>query len=231
MPALMTRSERLRSDLVNLKLEWAGEWGEGLNDIFSSEDNDDDDEKDSTLQGVITHITDTAHKTPYVLLTYSWIMYMALFNGGRWIRNRLLEAGAEYWINKDKADSNTDPALIGPMFLSFWYFDGAEDGEDIKRAFRTKFVHATRKHLTEAECEIMVQEAQALFRLLLGLVYEIDGVVEQRRQRQQQQQPNTSVKQITSSHFRDETAPVFLPRGLGMAVVFISVILLAYTML
>lgn len=106
---------------------------------------------------------------------------MALFNGGRWIRDQLVNAGPEFWFREshnERADST-----IEATFLSFWSFDGDEDGEDIKRAFRAGFVEASRKHLTEAEREDVIHEAKALFQHCINIVSEVDVVVALERKR------------------------------------------------
>lgn len=111
---------------------------------------------------------------------------MALFNGGRWIRDQLLNAGPEFWF-RDGADIDKAESLISSNFLSFWFFDGNEDGEDIKRAFRAGFVEASRKHLTEAEREDAICEAKALFQHCIDIVSEVDVVVALERKRQDEE--------------------------------------------
>jgi hypothetical protein len=103
---------------------------------------------------------------------------MALFNGGRWIRDQLVNAGPQFWFETtDSSEKDKSDSLIGSSFLSFWSFDGHEDGEDIKRAFRAGFVEASRKHLTECEREDVIYEAKALFQHCINIVSEIDVVV------------------------------------------------------
>jgi heme oxygenase len=151
--------------MENLKREWGAE-------IVSVAQ---PAEHDAALRDAVAHITETAQKRPYVLLAYSWIMYMALFNGGRWIRDQLVNAGPEFWFRKPNVEKAA--SLIGPSFLSFWSFDGDDDGEDIKRAFRAEFVEASRKHLTEAEREDVIHEAKTLFQHCINIVSEVDVVV------------------------------------------------------
>ena len=164
IPAI-TRSQRLAADIANLQREW----GDGIVSVAQAS------EHRSALGDAVTHITETAQRKPYVLLAYSWIMYMALFNGGRWIRDQLVNAGPDFWfreLQNEKSDST-----IRTNFLSFWSFDGDEDGEDIKRAFRAGFVQASRKHLIKAERDDIIREAKALFQHCVNIVSEIDLVV------------------------------------------------------
>uniref|UniRef100_A0A093VGR6 Heme-binding protein HMX1 n=1 Tax=Talaromyces marneffei PM1 TaxID=1077442 RepID=A0A093VGR6_TALMA len=121
IPAI-TRSERLASDISSLEREWADNTPSAVQPA----------DHDAALRDAVAHITETAQRKPYALLAYSWIMYMALFNGGRWIRDQLVNAGPQFWLREEseKADS-----LISPSFLSFWSFDGDEDGEDINALF------------------------------------------------------------------------------------------------
>lgn len=177
LPAI-TRSARLTSDIASLQREW----GDEIASVAQPA------EHDAALGSAVAHISETAQRKPYVLLAYSWIMYMALFNGGRWIRDQLVNAGPEFWFCEGRIHEKRDPSLIRPAFLSFWSFDGKEDGEDIKRAFRAGFVEASRKHLTEAEREDVIQEAKALFQHCINIVSDIDVVVALERKRQDDEQ-------------------------------------------
>ncbi|KAF3400338.1 hypothetical protein DPV78_005578 [Talaromyces pinophilus] len=171
-PAI-TRSARLTSDISNLQREW----GDQIASVAQPA------EHDAALRDAVAHITETTQRKPYVLLAYSWIMYMALFNGGRWIRDQLVNAGPEFWFREDAGIEKADSTMES-TFLSFWSFDGDEDGEDIKRIFRAGFEEASRKHLTEAEREDVIHEAKALFQHCINIVSEVDVVVALERKRQ-----------------------------------------------
>lgn len=43
------------------------------------------------------HTARSIEKNPHVLVAYAWVFYMALFSGGRYLRQSLLEAGPEFW--------------------------------------------------------------------------------------------------------------------------------------
>ncbi|KAI9371583.1 heme-binding peroxidase [Aspergillus egyptiacus] len=88
---------------------------------------------------------------PHLLVAYIWVMYQALFNGGRFIRMQLLKAGPEFWGLSAKT---MDPTAF-PAPLSFWNVDR---DESIKTSFRSR-VNMADKLLTEAEREEIMQEA------------------------------------------------------------------------
>ncbi|OKL58195.1 hypothetical protein UA08_06653 [Talaromyces atroroseus] len=165
IPAI-ARSQRLESDLRNLKAEWGGD------DTFLPQGND------IAVRVAITHVLETIRAKPHTLLAYSWVMYLALFNGGRWIRQQLLDAGAQFWY-KDLSEvekQESAGASLAQSFLSFWHFDGDQDGEDFKLAYRAGYIEAS-KRLTKEECEDVICEAKTLFQHCLDMVSEIDVVV------------------------------------------------------
>ena len=98
-------------------------------------------------------------------------MYMALFNGGRWIRAQLLTARDSAW-RKGSDRLGTDSATG----LSFWHFPGNEDGEDLKNAFKLRLA-AVEGLLTLVERQDIVGEAQQIFQHLALLVGELDEMV------------------------------------------------------
>jgi hypothetical protein len=94
-------------------------------------------------------------------------MYLALFNGGRWIRRQLVSPGSNFW----KADA---------FPLSFWDFgDGSgEDEEDeaLKLRFKDSLLAASSL-LTEAEKEDVIEEAKRLFDMCSEMVLFLDEAV------------------------------------------------------
>ncbi|EXJ55744.1 hypothetical protein A1O7_08674 [Cladophialophora yegresii CBS 114405] len=97
---------------------------------------------------------------PHVLLAYAWTMYLALFNGGRWIRGQLVSAGIEFWL--------------GEAFpLSFWEFPDLVhanvEGEQLKDQFKIGFSGAA-SHLTDVERQDVVGETSRLFDLCSEMV-------------------------------------------------------------
>ena len=119
---------------------------------------------------------------PHTLLAYGWVMYMATFSGGRWVRQQLANAGEEFWLNDSSIldvgkESFQLLELPGFTFLSF---DGSKDGEDIKELFKARLAEAETL-LTQQERLEVVQAAQVLFERCIGLVTDLDVLVGLRR--------------------------------------------------
>lgn len=119
---------------------------------------------------------------------------MAVFSGGRWIRSQLLCAGDGFWDDsrsQDKSGADNGNSGSGEREakaaaaaklkleergLSFWHFDGAEDGEDVKAEFKRR-LQAAGEALTEEERRDVVGEAAEIFRFSGELVAELDELV------------------------------------------------------
>ncbi|OCT44977.1 heme-binding peroxidase [Cladophialophora carrionii] len=103
-------------------------------------------------------------RRPHVLLAYTWTMYLALFNGGRWIRSRLISAGVEFWLGE-------------ALPLSFWEFPdhvhANVEGEQLKEQFKIGF-SAAASHLTDDERQDVVEETSQLFDLCSEMVGFLD---------------------------------------------------------
>jgi heme oxygenase len=104
---------------------------------------------------------------PHVIIAYAWVMYMALFSGGRWIRMVLKEPGPEFWGHRD--EGSTD----GFSFLTFL---GEHDGEDIKARFKEQ-LGVVEGLLSQKQKEEVVEEAKVIFKASLDMVRELDEVV------------------------------------------------------
>ncbi|KAK0615979.1 hypothetical protein B0T17DRAFT_619558 [Bombardia bombarda] len=55
------------------------------------------EETGGRLGQFVAHIKRSVNRHPHVLLAYAWVLYMALFSGGRLIRAALETAGHEFW--------------------------------------------------------------------------------------------------------------------------------------
>ena len=97
---------------------------------------------------------------PRLILAHAWAMYLALFNGGRWIRKQLRDAGEAFWR--------------GMPPLSFWEFEGVQDGNDVHAQFKRNFELAAPQ-LTSEEWTDVVQETKQVFALCARLVAVLDG--------------------------------------------------------
>ncbi|KAK5060012.1 hypothetical protein LTR84_009896 [Exophiala bonariae] len=102
---------------------------------------------------------------PHVLLAYMWTMYLALFNGGRWMRSQFFSAGSSFWLGQD-------------FPLSFWDFEDptgtASNGEDLKVAFKENFAEASRL-LDDTQRDEVIDESKNLFDLCLEMVRFLEG--------------------------------------------------------
>jgi len=154
----LIRTNRLRNDIDSLKSRL-------------------DADQSSELDLLAQHSTVFASRNtaalsarPHVLLAYAWAMYLALFNGGRWIRRQLVSAGSDFW------EGDTFP-------LSFWDFgDGSgEDAEHegLKLRFKDSLLAASAL-LTEAEKEDVIDEAKRLFDMCSEMVLFLDEAVADR---------------------------------------------------
>jgi heme oxygenase len=69
--------------------------------------------RNGRLAAVITHTRRSVDSNPHVLLAYTWVLYLALFSGGRYLRAALAEAGgarAEFW--------ERDPSPVRPYSVT-----------------------------------------------------------------------------------------------------------------
>ena len=151
----LERAGRLRRDL------------KGLCGGFS----EDTAEAAPRLEALTRHISEATERKPHLLLAYTWLLYMALFSGGRYIRARLREAGTEFWTGAEsEKGGKIDDAL------SFWTFEGQEDGEDIKADLKQRFAEM-EGCLTGQEREEVVQEAKYIMDTMMEVVEEIADTV------------------------------------------------------
>ena len=159
MPEL-ERAGRLRRDLSHL----------------TCGDSSSHDTAGPRLKGLTQHISSSTSRKPHLLLAYTWLLYMALFSGGRYIRARLREAGREFWTSTSREKEKGGDIDIDKASLSFWNFDGEADGEDVKAEFKQR-VAEIEGWLTGEEREEVVREAVFIMESLMGVVEEIAETV------------------------------------------------------
>ncbi|PSK43139.1 hypothetical protein B9Z65_7093 [Elsinoe australis] len=177
IPPTLWRTQRLESDIAYLSKH-----------LFTSLP---DPDANPLLRELKSHITASTSDRPHVLLAYSWVLYMAIFSGGRWIRSQLRAAGPTFWghpaspasILKPTPEKEPEPpskdALPTPETTSeqgiyLFNFSGPQDGEDIKSFFKEKFAQADTV-LSETEKEHVVKEASWIFEACVRLVADLDG--------------------------------------------------------
>jgi heme oxygenase len=165
-PASLKRSSRLKRDLQYLP------------ELDRSAFADLDDE-------LTSHILSLAAAKPHTLVAYTWVMYMAIFSGGRWIRSQLASAEPEFWT----AHTNAGPALaektpLGMPGFSFLSFDGEQDGEDIKVEYKKRLAEGENL-LSAEEREDITAASQELFERCIQIVKKLDVEVRKQHVRSQ----------------------------------------------
>jgi heme oxygenase len=101
---------------------------------------------------------------PHLILAYAWTLYLAIFNGGRFIRAELEKAGSGFWGGSpDKRD----------WPLEFFNFAGKEDGNDVEREFKRRF-DVVGEELSREEKDEVVAEAKRIFGVFEEVVRELD---------------------------------------------------------
>jgi heme oxygenase len=151
LPRLL-RTARLRRDIEIIKMRLGGQGQQELDDLA---------ERSAIYQQRILASLSTK---PHVLLAYTWTMYLALFNGGRWMRSQLFSAGPSFWLGQE-------------LPLSFWDFEDSEgaisNGEDLKVAFKEGFAQSAAS-LNNEQREEIIEESKILFDLCSEMVSYMD---------------------------------------------------------
>lgn len=128
----------------------------------------------STLTKDLTdHILDITTAKPHTLIAYSWIMYMAIFSGGRWVREQLAQAGPSFWQTPETQEGRFGGSAHPVPGFSLFYFEGERDGEDVKAEYKARLEYA-EKLLTTRERDEVVREAHVIFERCIQLVVELD---------------------------------------------------------
>ncbi|OAL33307.1 hypothetical protein AYO20_07469 [Fonsecaea nubica] len=162
--------QRLRQIYQRVCFPWLLRYGrlqkdiETLQSVLPRDQNQELEALDKESSGFRLQIERSLSTRPHVLLAYTWAMYLALFNGGRWIRGQLVSAGPDFW-------------RTGIIPLSFWDFRSEEDAgvdgrlqEQFKEAFRE-----AASLLTETEERDVVEETFILFDMCIQMVEFLDN--------------------------------------------------------
>lgn len=126
-------------------------------------------------QHIIQRTRQLLRRRPHTLVAYAWVMYMALFSGGRWIRQILSRAGPMFWddaMSKSNYDQRHNASPGTPGF-SFLFFDDGKDGTAIQAEFKSRLADAETL-LSEKERREIVGAAVALFDDCITLVGVLD---------------------------------------------------------
>ena len=171
----LERSSRLRRDLVHL-LSPSCFSSLGFGDTGRSAD-ESARQLPHDLSSFVMHIHESISAKPHVHIAYTWVFYMALFSGGRYIRSKLRSAGDEFWaleapkktsINGYTADEDSESTP-----LSFWSFSGALDGEDLKADYKSRVLEI-EPSLALNERQDIINEAVDIMKRLLNIVQGIE---------------------------------------------------------
>ena len=150
----LSRSAKLKADLYLLDRRSAGR-------------KETNDEENAEMKILLDHTRKTILNKPYLILSYAWVMYLALFNGGRWIRAQLEQAGPKFWGMQELPKSSKIDCL------SFWDFEGDFDGEDIKTDFKARYNIAAAT-LNNTERQDVIDESVKVFEKCSQLVGWLD---------------------------------------------------------
>ena len=115
---------------------------------------------------------------PHTLIAYGWVMYMAIFSGGRWIKQKLSDAGPGFWHDQGRHNNLEGEGSMPTerSGYSFLFFDGDKSGEDIKALFKARLTEAEAL-LTVSERQDIIDTAQELFEDCIALVGMLDSKV------------------------------------------------------
>lgn len=152
-PIGLARRERLMRDLNHIKARTHIEFPPSKYD-----------------EALAKRVRDRVSREPHTLIAYAWVMYMAIFSGGRWVREQLGNAGPSFWIGPEQSDKAERPSAPGYTFL---FFDGDQDGEDIKLQFKDRLQEA-ETILSIEERQAIVSASQTLFDECICLVKDLD---------------------------------------------------------
>lgn len=199
-PDGILRSARLQNDLAALLAisldevdELLKQTGDQNHNLFSP-----------AAEAFIDHIEKVTAEKPHVMIAYAFVLYMAIFSGGRWIRSVLSSAGDAFWLQErakkgeklpepleelESTSSKSNTILLAPtpatqvrlekLGLSFWFFQSPTDGLDIKAEFKSR-LDALEPLLTVEQRSDVVEEARVILERCESLVSDLDERVGRR---------------------------------------------------
>ncbi|KAI0009018.1 hypothetical protein F4779DRAFT_406519 [Xylariaceae sp. FL0662B] len=171
----LARSEALQQDLAALT-GWSNRTlAEQLRENAAS----------PVLGDFLAHTRRSVAARPHVLLAYAWVLYLALFSGGRFVRASLERVEPGFWTPASATSTSTSPSPSPPNTakqqqkqtrpLRFFRFDTRDDGEDLKMAFKAR-VAESEALLAPRERDDVALEARRIFEFMVRVVAELDEV-------------------------------------------------------
>ena len=128
------------------------------------------------LQAFVAHIHDSTTVKPHLLLAYTWIFYMALFSGGRYIHAKLSAAGPAFWAHIPTYSTNGPVKGKERGFelpLGFWDVSNLVDDEDLRADYKSR-IQEIEQSLTPDQRNDIVNEAVEIMERLLLVVGEAE---------------------------------------------------------
>ncbi|KAI1266502.1 heme oxygenase-like protein [Xylariaceae sp. FL1019] len=171
----LQRSQTLRKDLTSLT-HWS---------LPTLKDQLARTAESPVLEKFLGHIISSTQKSPHILIAYGWVLYMALFAGGRFIRAALEDTSPDFW--KTRFSHRTAHHVLplcplgpdsctAPRPFSFYHFNAkTANGDDLKQAFKKRLLES-ESLLTDSERSDIVREAINIFDFMLQIVSELDDV-------------------------------------------------------
>lgn len=184
----LERSPRLQRDLIRLLplsyLQTLNSSDTCRSKVDTHSKEDGPSMLSNELTTFVTHIHESIRAKPHLYVSYTWVLYMAIFSGGRYIRAKLNSPGEDFWDNALPLESGKNKygrgaaEVEGPENwpLSFWNFSGSSDGEDLKADYKFH-VGELERILTLEEREEIIGEAAEIMKRLLEIVREIEVAV------------------------------------------------------
>ncbi|KAL8684440.1 MAG: hypothetical protein Q9224_006350, partial [Gallowayella concinna] len=151
--ALPSRTKEILHSLHVPQLERAEALDNDINLLLPPSHRVPEPSQHPRLEAFKQHIRISLAHKPHLLIAYTWIFYMALFSGGRYIRSKLRTAFASPSIS-----TIPQRQLDEQAGLSFWNFPGDSNGEDLKADFKARLI-ALSDLLTEEERDDILAES------------------------------------------------------------------------
>lgn len=125
----------------------------------------------------VSHIEQVIGTKPHLQIAYTWVFYMALFSGGRYIRAKLRSAGEDFWASDGLPKAPSDGTYVkeagqGTIGLSFWEFPGSFDGKDLKADYKAR-IQDLEASVNLEERQDIVNEAMDIMVKLIEIAKEI----------------------------------------------------------
>ena len=117
-----------------------------------------------------------------LLLAYAWVLYLAIFSGGRYMKASLRASFEDGWLPLLKARDDTQKERSPDDYLRFWSFGDTDiEAEEIRETFKTRFSQAA-EYSSQAERKSIetniVSEAVRIMESLAVIIQEVADAVE-----------------------------------------------------